>query len=321
MARRPVPLDDGIVERAVPGRHALGGVGGQLDVAQALGDAQVVGVDHASHALAHGAQVLQLGLDERARIERIALLRGVAHAGDHELRMGLHDVVLLLERLLSQLPVHGEPARVPPLGAQRLHLPRVEDAGGGLDALAQRWGTRVEVDPRAAAPRLAQHGHEVDVAGLELVVGEGSLLRHVGVAPILAVAPAVERTGEPARAGAPSLHHLHAAVPARVLEGAHLAVVGAQDQHRLVEDLVLHDIARLRDLLEPARHLPHAGPQLFGLEREELGIGVPRLRRAIGDLDGVRHRQRCPGLPIHHRHAARPPGRSVPENYANRSVQ
>ena len=46
---------------------------------------------------------------------------------------------------------------------------------------AQRRGAVVEVDPGAPAPRLALHGDEVDVAGLELVLAEGALLGHVGV--------------------------------------------------------------------------------------------------------------------------------------------
>ncbi len=78
--------------------------------------------------------------------------------------MGLEHVVLLEERLLGELPVDGEAARVPPLGPQRLHLPGVEDGGERLDALAQRRGVVVEVDPGAPAPHLAPHRRQVDVA-------------------------------------------------------------------------------------------------------------------------------------------------------------
>ena len=53
-------LHDRVVERAVPRRHRQRRVGGQLDVAQALGDAHVVRVHHAGHALAHRAQVVEL---------------------------------------------------------------------------------------------------------------------------------------------------------------------------------------------------------------------------------------------------------------------
>ncbi len=119
--------------------------------------------------------------------------------------MGLHYVVLLHERLLRELPVHRKTARVPPLGAQRLDLPRVEDGGGRFDALPQRRGVVVEVDPRAPAPRLAAHGYEVDVARLQVVLGEHPLARDEGVLAVDAVAPSVERADESALARAPAL--------------------------------------------------------------------------------------------------------------------
>ena len=96
---------------------------------------------------------------------------------------------------------------VPPLGAQRLDLPRVEDAWRRARCTARSGGALgVEVDPRAAAPRLAPHRHEVDVAGLEVVLGEGARCGTWVLRAVLAVAPAVERAGEPALAGAAPLH-------------------------------------------------------------------------------------------------------------------
>ncbi len=70
-------------------------------------------------------------------------------------------------------------------------------------------------------------------------------VRRCGDARVLAVgavAPAVERAREAGRAGAAALDDLDAAVPARVLEGAHADVVGAHDDDRLVEDLVLGEV-------------------------------------------------------------------------------
>ena len=133
--------------------------------------AHVVRVHHPGHAVAHRAQVVDVGVDERARVERRPC-GGAYRRRDAQLRMRLDDVVLLDERLLRELPVHGEPARVPPLGPQRLDLPRVEDRGERLDALPQRRGVVVEVDPRASAPHLAPHRREVDVVGLQVVLGE-----------------------------------------------------------------------------------------------------------------------------------------------------
>ena len=74
-------LHDRVVERAVPGRHRERRVGGQLDVAQALGDAHVVRVHHPGHAVAHRAQVVDLRVDERARVERAPAARRVPRRG------------------------------------------------------------------------------------------------------------------------------------------------------------------------------------------------------------------------------------------------
>ena len=127
-------------------------------------------------------------------------------AGDPELGVRLQHVVLLLERLLGELPVHGEPGGVPPLGAHRLDLPGVEDRGDRLEALPQRRGVLVEVDPRAAAPRLAPHRHEVEVVGPQVVLREAAPAGDRGVRAVRRVAPPVERAGEAAlaRARAPA---------------------------------------------------------------------------------------------------------------------
>ena len=99
-----------------------------------------------------------------ARGSNALVRRPVPRARDDELRMRLDDVVLpRLNASLGELPVHGEAAGVPPLGPQRLDLPRVEDGGDRLEALPQRRGVDVEVDPRAPAPDLAPHRREVEV--------------------------------------------------------------------------------------------------------------------------------------------------------------
>ncbi len=74
-AGRPVPVHDRVVQRAVPRRSRQHRIGRQLDVAQPFGDAHVVGVHHPGHAVAHHVQVVQLGIDEQARVERRAVAR------------------------------------------------------------------------------------------------------------------------------------------------------------------------------------------------------------------------------------------------------
>ena len=162
----------------------------------------------------------------------------------------------------------------------------------------------VEVDPRAAAPHLAAHGHEVDVARLQVVLGEPLAPRHGGVRAVSAVAPPVERAREPVLARAAALDEPHAPMAARVLECPHAHVVGAHHDHRLVEELVLDEVVRLRDLLEPARHLPHARPQQLDFHLVEVGVEVALLGNAVGKrrVDREGHRE-CRRLPIHGRHA------------------
>ncbi len=265
------------------------GVGRELEIAQALGDAHVVGVAHAVHAVAHLAQVLDVGVDEGLRVERRAL-PDPEPRGDDELRVRLHDVVHLDEGLDAELPVHREAAGVPLLGPHRLELPRLEVRGGRFEGLAHGRGVVVEVDPRAAAPGLAAHRYEVEVFLHQVVLGEGAALGDRDVLAVEPVAPSVERAPEATGADAAALDELHAPVAAGVLEGDDLHVVVAHDDDRLVEELVLDEVARLRDLFEPARHLPHARPEALVLEPEELRVVVALLGHAVSELHRVGHR-------------------------------
>ena len=164
-----VPGHHGVVEAAVPRRHGLCRIVRELNVTLGFGHRHVVGVDHAPHALAHHVEVVQLGVDEALWVKGGRVARGEP-LGDHQLGMGLDDVVLLQEGLLGQLPVDRQSEGLPPLGAHGLDLPGVEDAGEGLDALA-RWRCGVvEVDPRTAAPDLTAHRDQVDVRALEVVL-------------------------------------------------------------------------------------------------------------------------------------------------------
>ena len=80
---------------------------------------------------------------------------------------------------------------------------------------------------------------------------------------VLSALPDVELVG---------VHDPDAAVAAGVLECPDAQVVGSEDDDRLVEELVLDDVVRGRDLLEAARHLPDPRPQQLGLHRVELRI-------------------------------------------------
>ena len=130
-------------------------------------------------------------------------------------------------------------------------------------------------------------------SGCRLCSANVRALRDGGVLAVEAVAPPVERAREPALARPATLDDPDAAMAAGVLERAHAHVVGAQHDDRLIEDLVLDEVARLRDLLEPARHLPDPRPQQLGLHRVEVGVEVALLAEPGPGTPS----RRAPGVP------------------------
>ncbi len=126
--------------------------------------------------------------------------------------------------------------------------------------------------------------------------------RHERVRAVGPVAPTVEGADEAGLACSPSLGHLDAAVPAGVLEGADAKVGRAHDDDRLVQEFVFDEVVRLGDLLEPAGHLPDAGPQQVDLHLEEVGVVVPLLGGTVGKFHGEGHGE-CRPFPIHECHA------------------
>ena len=190
-----VPAHHRVVERAVPGRHRQRRVGraARCRAGPRRSRTSLACTIPAMPSLIV-PQVLDVGVDERAAGRTAGRRAAGNRVRDHQLRVRLHHVVLLDERFIGELPVHREPARVPPLGAQRLHLPGVEDGGERLEALAQRRRVVVEVDPRAPAPRPRTAPATRSMSsGLQVVLGERPPLGDEGVRAVEAVAPAVER--------------------------------------------------------------------------------------------------------------------------------
>ena len=188
----PMPLHHCVVERAAPTRHRLRRIRRQRHRLHAFGDADVVLVGHAAHAVAQRPHEVEAAGDDGVhRFRRAAVLRR-----RQQLRVRLRDVVALHERGRRQLPVHRQPAGLPPLDAQRLDLPGVVDRGEGLHPVAQRRGIVVEVDPGATAPQLTPDRDELQVVGGHVVLAEGIGSQHEGVAPVDTPAPAVEGADE-----------------------------------------------------------------------------------------------------------------------------
>ena len=242
---------------------------------------------HAGHALAECAHEVQVGLDEsRCR-------RRLRHARRQQLGMGLRDVIALHEGRRCQLPVHRQPARLPPLDAQRLHLPGVVDRRERLETVAQWRCVVVEVDPRAPAPELTPNRDEAKIVGVQVVLVEFFGPQDERVASVDAPTPSVKRAHESASIPV-AFHQLYPAMAAGIVVGAHCVRVEPDHDDGLVEDLVLDVVARFGDLFQPACHLPHPRPEQFVFQRVELGVVVPLLGNPIGGLHRPRHRKRSP---------------------------
>ena len=174
-------------------------------------------------------------------------------------------------------------------------------------------GVVVEVDPGTPAPDLASHRRQVEVVGLQIVRRKRPPAGHGGVRAVRSVAPPMEWAGEMALAGAVTLHHLDASMPAGILEGGDAHVLAAHHHDGLVEDFVFGEIAWLRDLFEPARHLPDPRPQQFGLHLEKVGIEVALFGGPVRQLHRIGHRE-CRLSPVHDCHVAPFPLGMRPQN-------
>ena len=182
-------------------------------------------------------------------------------------------VVELSERVDEQLPVAAD------VGAVLVHL-RHRLEGVALEVAAvlpeiveqRRRVVRVQVDEDKAFPRVDLHGHE---PVLRLVqVEELALLLHERARAVEAVAPAVVLAGELAhgpldlftRVVVP--HQLVAAVPAHVVEGAHLAVLVLHHEDRRARgvDLPGEVAAGLGELFDAADVQPGAAEDRLALE-------------------------------------------------------
>ncbi len=293
---------DLVVEDAVPHHHRLGGILRQLDVGQLLGDLDFLGVDHAGHAFAQQAQVLDLRGDVLAHghvgVDRQADAAGV-HAVHHvvehrrgllQLRMRAHDVVAFHEGFHRHLPVGRQDGGVPPFRLQLAHTVRLDPVGHRADRVAVGRGVVVEIDEGATAPQLDAARPQRQVGLVQLGLAEHVLAVDEGVLAFGVPAPAVEGADEPWRlaVAVPAfLDERHAAVAAGVMEGFH-AVLAADHDHRLAEDGVLHPVADIGNLLEPASHLPDVRPQVLAFEAIEFLVEIAPRRDALG----VFHRER-----------------------------
>ena len=182
-----------LVELLAPGNRRAREILGQLRLDQRLGRPHVLDVGHARHALVEQLHEVDVHVDEVLRRDLVRHRRrrhrdvgrhrrelgperhigdglGLGRVTGHELRVRRHHVVALHEGLHGELPVHGQPRRVPPLDLEAFDVPGVVDVGELAERLAQRRRVVVEVDERASAPGL-------DAARAQREIGAAQLIR------------------------------------------------------------------------------------------------------------------------------------------------
>ena len=237
--RIAVPAGHRLVEGAGPVAAASAGRRG-LDVAKPSATATSLAMHHPAHAVTHRAEVRM-----SAAMKSFGLKSRRAAAvtrGDDELRMGLGDVIGLDERLDRELPVHGEwhayhhSVRTTPSSTRRGPCRGLEESRNG-------GAVRVQVDPRAPAHVSHRTGTRSMSPASRLcsensAVGAPTCWRRRGVAP------AMERAREPFSHVPAAAATRHTAVSTQVLERVHADVGVAHHDHRLVEDLVGHEVVR-----------------------------------------------------------------------------
>ena len=168
-------------------------------------------------------------------------------------------VVALVERVDDGLPVRVDDRRAVAAEAQLVEVVRREQRRQRIEELEQRLGVGIHVDEHEPAPALDAHAREREV------VGQADELFTIGDAhepAVERVRPRVVRAADLAvRERAAPVGERRPAVPAGVVEPGDRAGLGAHDHDRVVADRVLEEVARRRELLLPARDLPHARPQ------------------------------------------------------------
>jgi hypothetical protein len=195
------------------------------------------------------------------------------------------DVVRLVERVDDGFPVRGDDRGEVRPEPHLFEVVAAEQVGERVEELVKRRRVRVEVHEDEPAPAFGAHRGHLEVVGDVVEVLD---VDHLDDAAVERVPPAVERAPErPVGHVARAFSEPCAAVEARVRECRDRVGAGADNQYRLVADLVLDIVADLGDLLFAARDLPDARPQALVLELEELAREVALLRDQSATVVGA----------------------------------
>ena len=194
-------------------------------------------------------------------------------------RVGLLDVVGLHEGLLGGLPVHRQALAHVGFDVAVLDVEVLEVLRQHAQKLLEGLGVVIEVDEHEPAPGAHPHGPQAVAVGAH--VGEVPVFRQVDQLAVQVVLPAMKRAFEGlAETRGLRVAQRRAAVHAGVAERLDRAVLVAHHNGRQRANVVNVVVARLRDVLLPASHLPNPRPQLVEFRLQEFLGGVV----GVGDV-------------------------------------
>ena len=197
----------------------------------------------------------------------------VGHA-EHLAVDALH-VIRLAESLDERLPVAVRRKRDQRVAPEVLD-PRPTHLGGHRREIrVEGVGVRIEVHEDQRAPRADLH---VEQRVLVVQHPELAARRHLTERTVEPPRPPVERAADLVQPGTRATAQLTPAMAAHVLERSERVVVISHDQYRIRTHAVLEPVARVGDVIDAARELPDARPQLSHLTSEELRRDVPMRR-------------------------------------------
>ena len=197
-----------------------------------------------------------------------------------------------------------------------------------IQPLEQRPGVRIEVDEVPAAPGLGTHRWKAPFALVE--IDEVALVGYPNQLPCQVVAPRVELTCQHARRSATAAHDRRAPMAARVVEGAHHAILPTSEQNRSTNDVAQLVAAGAWELGVMSGIQPHPLEQVLMFQLLEHGVGVtperqvPQSREPLGRA-GTRRliRRTLPKLgqvrAVHRSTITHTPGRRKPPDGETRN--
>src|ERR1700722_8619494 len=197
--------------------------------------------------------------------------RVVVGIDQHLPMRGLY-MIELRERLDGRLPVRVNDSGPIPGEAELLELVFFAARAHGLEKFLERLAIRVHIDEHPTAPDSRPHFVQPHGAGGQ-TIAPVLFIHDLNGTAVEVVAPAVERADE--LPGAPaSLCQLVAAMRTHVVERFDAVLGRADDDDRVLENIVSDVAADAREFLQATGKLPDLRPELLRFGAGEIRIQV-----------------------------------------------